>query len=65
MPMYVAKRLCFYYSSVVLSKFLQVFAYPGEPFKLRIIPYDEQNFTAANMFEIRGLNQSTDSVSLR
>ena len=40
---------------------LQVSAYPGEPIRLRIIPYDEQNFTAANMFEIIG--SFTDSVS--
>ena len=44
---------------------LQVSAYPGELIKLRIIPYDEQNFIATNMFEIKGyLNQSLDSVSL-
>ena len=40
-------------------------AYPGEPFKLKIVPYDEQNFTAASMFEIRGLvNSSVDLVSV-
>ena len=32
---------------------IQIAAYPGEKIKLRIIPYDEQNFTAANKFEIR------------
>ena len=33
---------------------MQISAYPGEEIKLRIIPFDEQNFTASNMFEIRG-----------
>ena len=32
---------------------IQIAAYPGENIKLSIIPYDEQNFTAANKFEIR------------
>ena len=40
---------------------LQISAYPGEKIKLRIIPFDEQNFTAANMFEIRG---NIDSVRI-
>ena len=33
---------------------MQVSAYPGEKIKLRITPFDEQNFTAANIFEMRG-----------
>ena len=40
---------------------LQISAYPGEKIKLRIIPFDEQNFTAADMFEIRG---NIDSVRI-
>ena len=43
---------------------LQVLAYPGELIKLRIIPYDEQNFATVNMFEIIGhINHSLNLVS--